>query len=130
MHMNNILIDAYAWIEYFEGSEIGKKVKELLEKKYCFTVAITIAETVSKITRNGFDPMPAVDIILGHSTVLPVGEELSIEAGRFHAEQRKKKPQFGLSDAYIYCCAKKIDAKILTNDHHFEDFKEAIMLKP
>ena len=30
--MTRLVIDAYAWIEYFEGSEIGKKVKELLEK--------------------------------------------------------------------------------------------------
>ena len=30
--MTKIVIDAYAWIEYFEGSERGKKVKELLEK--------------------------------------------------------------------------------------------------
>ena len=126
--MNRLVIDAYAWIEYFEGSEIGKKVKELLEKNDCFTVVITLAETVSKLTRKGFEAMSAVDVILGHTTILPIGEEVSIEAGKFHAEQRKKKPQFGLSDAYIYCCAKKLGAKIVTNDHHFKDFKDVIML--
>ena len=29
--MNVFVIDAYAWVEYFEGSSLGEKVKDIVE---------------------------------------------------------------------------------------------------
>ena len=41
------VIDSYAWIEYFRGSEQGKSAKEYIESMDSVTSSITIAELYS-----------------------------------------------------------------------------------
>jgi len=129
--MNRYIIDAYAWIEYLRGSEAGRRVKEVLEDERCktYTCALTIAEVVSKVAREGRDPETAYDILTSNSEIIDVDHQLSLEAGLLHAEIRKRIKDFGLADAYVLASARRIDAKILTGDPHFKDFKEAIIIR-
>lgn len=41
---------------------------------------------------------------------------------------RKTMRDFGLADAYILAAARKLDAKVLTGDKHFEGVKEAVFI--
>ena len=50
-------------------------------------------------------------------------------AGEFHAEIKEKIKDFGLVDSIIYIVAKEMNAKIITGDSHFKNFKEAILIK-
>jgi len=122
------VVDSWAWIEYLDGSYIGLAAKPLLEGQQCFTCCITLAEVVSKIRRRKQDEFAALQAVQSMSSVLSVDGNISVDAGLFHAEQRKSKPNFALSDAFIYCCAKRTGAKILTTDTHFKGFKETILL--
>jgi predicted nucleic acid-binding protein len=36
---------------------------------------------------------------------------------------------FGLADAFVLATARKLKAKVLTGDMHFEGVKEAVLLK-
>jgi len=124
------IIDAYAWIEYLAGSKAGEKVKSILEEEgnEVFTCAVTIAEVVSKIAREGFNFEVAYNILVSNSQIINVDADLSRKAGIIHSEMRKIKKDFGLADAYVLAAARKMKLKILTGDPHFKDLKEAIFI--
>jgi hypothetical protein len=48
------VIDSYAWIEYFQGSEYGKKAKKYIENGNCATPTIVLAELSDKYHREGW----------------------------------------------------------------------------
>jgi predicted nucleic acid-binding protein len=123
------VIDAYAWIEYLDGSEAGRKVTAILENNDdTYTCAVTLAEVISKVARIGKDPKIAYDILLSNSQIIRVDEELSLQAGLLHCEMRKIAKDFGLADAYVLATARRLKSKILTGDEHFKSVKEAIMI--
>jgi predicted nucleic acid-binding protein len=127
--MTKHVIDAYAWIEYLDGSTSGKKVASILESNDdVFTCAITLGEVISKVARMGKDAKIAYDVLLSNSQIITVEEELSLQAGLIHCEMRKTIKDFGLADAYILATSRKLKSRILTGDPHFQDFKEAIMI--
>src|SRR4030042_1302976 len=128
--MSKYVIDAYAWIEYLDGSEAGRKVNALLEKAdETYTCALTIAEVISKVARKGKNVQVAYDVLLSNSQIVDVDEELSLQAGLLHFEMRKTLKDFGLADAYVLATARKLKAKVLTGDVHFKNVKEAVLIK-
>jgi predicted nucleic acid-binding protein len=127
--MTKHVIDAYAWIEYLDGSPLGKKVASIIEDNdEIYTCAVTLGEVVSKVARKGKDAKVAWDVLMSNSQIVTVDEELSLQAGILHCEMRKAQKDFGLADAYILATARKLKSKILTGDPHFKELKEAIML--
>ncbi|MGD0643438.1 MAG: PIN domain-containing protein [Candidatus Bathyarchaeia archaeon] len=129
--MIRYVIDAYAWVEYLIGSEVGAKVNEIIEKENVevYTCAVTVAEVISKVARDKQDVEKAFDIILSNSQILNADEELSKKTGLLHAEMRKTEKDFGLADAYVLTTARELKSKVLTGDQHFKNLKEAVMLK-
>ena len=128
--MSKHVIDAYAWIEYLDGTETGRRVGEVIENPdEIFTCAMTIAEVVSKVARKGMNVKTAYDVLLNNSQVVNADEVLSLEAGLLHFEMRKTLKDFGLADAYVLATARKFKSKILTGDPHFKGMKEAILIK-
>ena len=127
--MTKHVIDAYAWIEYLDGTYAGRKLTEMLENSdSVYTCAVTLAEVVSKVARKGKDAKIAYDVLLSNSQIVCVDEELSQQAGLLHFEMRKTSKDFGLADAYVLATARRLKAKILTGDAHFKSLKEAIMI--
>ena len=129
--MSRYVIDAYAWIEYLIGSEIGIKVNEILEQENVevYTCAVTVAEVISKVAREKQDVEKAYDLLLSNSQIVNADEELSKNTGVLHAEMRQTEKDFGLADAYVLATARKLKSKVLTGDPHFKDLKEAVMIK-
>jgi len=128
--MTRFVIDAYAWIEYLDGTDAGSKVTATLENNDdIYTCAVTFAEVVSKVARVGKDAKIAYDVLQSNSQVVIVDEELSFQAGLLHCEMRKTDKDFGLADAYVLATARRLKSKILTGDPHFKSLKEAIMIK-
>jgi predicted nucleic acid-binding protein len=64
----------------------------------------------------------------GNSTIVEADGELSYEAGILHAEIRRTIRDFGLADAYVLATARRLGAKVLTGDPHFNGVDDAIML--
>ena len=48
-----IVLDSYAWVEYFIGSDSGRVVKECLDGEEAFTPSIVLAEVARKYLREG-----------------------------------------------------------------------------
>ena len=128
--MTKLVIDAYAWIEYLNGSEKGKKVAEIVEDEFneVFTSTATISEVISKTLHDGKDVEIALNYINNLSVVISVTKEIGNLAGQIHFQTKKKEKEFGMLDAFVAATAKSINAKILTGDKHFKNFEEAVFI--
>jgi predicted nucleic acid-binding protein len=122
-------VDAYAWVEYLDGTSRGIKLRTLIEENAeLYTSAVTLAEVVSKAARTGGDGKRADSIMRGNSTVVDADAQLSYDTGVLHAEIRRTVRDFGLADAYVLATARRVGGKVLTGDPHFRDLPEAIMI--
>ena len=128
--MTNFVVDSYAWIEYLEDSEKGKRAAETIENdsNEVFTSSATVAEVISKFLRSNKDVRIAINCINGMSTVVSVTQEIANLAGQIHFETKKKNKDFGMLDSFVVATARKLNAKILTGDPDFKVFKEAVMI--
>jgi predicted nucleic acid-binding protein len=129
--LSKYFVDAWAWVEYLIGSDLGARVNQILseEGNDVYTCAITLAEVISKTARERRDTKAAYALLSGNSQVVEADEELSVNAGLVQCEMRKTMKDFGLADAYVLATARKLNAKILTGDPHFKGMKEAILIK-
>src|SRR3990167_9217048 len=118
--MNRYVLDTYAWIEYLEGSEQGRVVREILldSTSEAITTAVTAAEVVSVFARRGHDAAKALDVMRRLSTLHIVEESMAEETGMAHAELKKKMKDFGLADAFVVAAARQLNAMIVTGDSH------------
>lgn len=128
--MTRLVVDAWAWIEYLDGSKRGERVREFLEDdgNDLFCTAISVAEVVSKFLRRDMNPETAFRAMAAFAKIVEIDGSTAIEAGEIHAKLRKEKPDFGLADAFVIAVAEKIGAKIITGDPHFRGVKNAIMV--
>jgi predicted nucleic acid-binding protein len=124
-----VVADAYAWIEYLDGTRRGERLRDLLERDTeVYTCAVTLAEVISKALRTGRDHQTAYAVIHGNSTIVDADEQLSNQAGILHAETRRTVHDFGLADAYVLATARALGAKILTGDPHFIGIEDATII--
>ncbi len=124
------LIDAYAWIEYLNGSSEGEKVHKIFQgSDECLTLSITLCEVISKVKRNKGNVEIAYEAIHSNSMIIDPSPNASREAGLIHAKVREKIKNFGLVDSLLLASAKQYGAKILTGDNHFKGFKDVIFLR-
>ena len=125
-----ILIDAYAWIEYLQGSVEGEKVHKIFQgNDECYSLSLTLSEVISKVKRNKGNVEVAYEAVCSNSTLVEPTSLISKEAGLIHAKMREKIKNFGLVDSLLLSCAKHFNAKILTGDNHLKRFKETIFLR-
>mgnify|MGYP001561052698 FL=1 len=129
--MGKFVVDAYSWVEYFNGTKSGEKVKGIVENSsnLIYTNVITIAELSSYFTRKGYDFETSKKIILSLSLFFPITKEFAEEAGKLHARIKKEKKHIGLVDILILLTAIKLNAKVITGDEDFRDFKETLIIK-
>ena len=122
-----MLIDTYAWIEFFNGTEKGAKVKEILKNNACFTSAICLAELSEWIERERLDGKDKLNAVKSLSSIIGLDEETLLLAGILKVEKRKRVKGFGLLDAIVLATAKQYGLKIVTGDKHFSG-ENAILL--
>ncbi len=127
--MSKIILDASAWLEYFEDTTLAPTIEEYLQNSVVMTFSITLAEVVAKILRHGKEPTRAITAIKQLSTIMNTTEELSLATAKTYALLRKTKTKISLSDVYLIELARQERAKILTKDTDFEGIKEAVLLR-
>ena len=123
-----IVIDAYAWIEFFRGSQQGKKLADLLNKEELITPSMVIAELSFKYAKEKIDFINRFNFIKTKSKICPLDSNLASIAGKIRYI-RKHINGWGIADSIILATAKLFKANILTGDEHFRDLKESIMVK-
>ncbi len=136
MDMKYFVVDTYAWIEYFKGSEQGLKLFSLVKntKNELFTPVTAITELKDYCDANSRDFEALLSEIRSNSHIVLLDENDAIEAGRNHAEMKKKTKNWGYVDSFIVAVHKKIErvygkTRIVTGDKHFKELNCTYWIK-
>ncbi|MBI4440023.1 type II toxin-antitoxin system VapC family toxin [Candidatus Woesearchaeota archaeon] len=113
------VVDSYAWVEYFMGTEKGEVVKRYIEKEICATSAITIAEISEKYKREGLRFQGDFNFILSKTKIIDVDSEIAMLSGEISCENKKKIKNWGMADSIILATARMLNARVITGDPHF-----------
>jgi predicted nucleic acid-binding protein len=122
-----VLIDSWAWVEFFAGSKIGEKVRAYVmdEDQEVIISSINLAE-IYRIALDRFNQQMAEKrrrAMISRCYLIPVDEEIAIKGAKFRHER-----DWGLGDALIYATAIREGAKVLTGDPHFKGLKDVTYL--
>lgn len=124
-----MLLDTSCWVEYFKGTEKGKKIKGLMEKQEVFyTCPITIAEISVWCHKNNKPLQDFITSIKKLSVMLDMSEDILAESGKIYHEERKSNGKIGLIDCIIYATAQIHGLILLTKDTDFRNLKDIKML--
>ena len=132
-----IVVDAYAWVEFFLGSGKGSRVKELIETaEDAYTPDTVLAEVARKYLRERSPEKQVRErlaAIHGASQVLKISSELAVLGSKAYLEllERAKKRRLqspSLFDGLVLGAARLHDSKVVTGDPHFEDLPETIWI--
>lgn len=122
------IIDAYAWVEYFRGSNEGKIAKDYIENKICATSAVTIAELNEKYKKEGKEFEEDFEFIISKTKIIDVNIEIALSAGGINFDNKKNIKNWGMADSIILATAKLLNAKVVTGDEHFRNL-DAVMIR-
>lgn len=133
-----IVVDAYAWIEIFIGSEEGKRAKENIEQaSETYTPDTVLAEVARKYLREGMNQETVMDrltIITEASSITSISMETAMEAAKCYMKlsDEAKKARLrtpSLFDAIVLATTKLLQAKVLTGDEHLKKLPETLWIK-
>jgi predicted nucleic acid-binding protein len=122
------VIDTFAWIEYFGGTEKGDNAKQYIESGEAITPTIVVAELTDKYLRERMNPKERLNFVRTKSTILPLDDEIAEVAGRISAERRPRVNGWGLVDSIVLATARARGLKVVTGDEHFRGLDEAVMI--
>ncbi len=134
---NRIVVDTYAWIEYFSGTEVGKNVKKFLVEGYTYTPSIVLAEISRKYIREGINPGAVkrrLHIIGELSVIAEIDYRIALESGKAylellsHSRKLGLKSRPGLGDAIVLATARVLGARVLTGDQHFRELEVTVWI--
>jgi predicted nucleic acid-binding protein len=127
----NVVVDSFAWIEYFAGTKPGEMVAKYIESANSITPTIVIVELSSKYAGLQQDFAPKLKFISLKSRVIALDQQIAVEAGGINAERKRKIARWGMADSIILATARMHEVRVLTGDEHFRDLagKEAVMIK-
>lgn len=124
-----IVFDTYAWVEYFLGTEKGKKVNVLLNENEIITPILAVIELNCKADKEGWNFEAFLDFIKSKSTISFISWDIARLCSKNYLEVRKSHKEFSLIDAIILSSAKISNSKLLTGDAHFKGLNETIFLE-
>lgn len=123
------VLDSYAWIEYFRGTESGKLVRPYLEGDSAATSTLTLAELREKYLREKWQTFEEdSSFIVARTALAPVDRQIAILAGEINHARKKKVSGWGMADSVILATARMVSAKVVTGDRHFEGLADAILV--
>lgn len=126
-----VVVDTYAWVEYFKGSDEGATAKKFIEGRFeMFTPSIVIAELSDKYRREGVGEWELRNKFIKLRTkILPLDETIADKSGELKQEIRKKYKDAGLADAIVLAHSMSVKGLILTGDEHLRHLENSIDMK-
>ncbi len=79
-----MLYDTHAWIEFFDGTEKGRIVKEMMQAESPAIAMASVSELTSWALKKGLDPSTIIDKIEKNAVVLSFGQNTAVLAGKIH----------------------------------------------
>ena len=120
-----VLIDSWAWIEYFKGSPLAAKAKEIIESSQKILLStINVGEIYHFLLKNKPDEAEIlIKFVLSSSFVIPLDSSIALKAAKIKYDKK-----IGLADSIVIATAEENNAKILTGDEDFKDMENVIYI--
>ncbi|MFH1588936.1 MAG: PIN domain-containing protein [Candidatus Diapherotrites archaeon] len=122
-----MLLDTYVWIELFNGTDKGEKVKQLIQSNACFTSSISLAELSEWIEKEKLNRKEILSYVKNFSAIIEADQKTMELAGIIKVQKRKEMKGFGLVDAIILASAKEFNLTVVTGDKHFKEENSLIL---
>lgn len=122
-----VLIDSWAWIEYFKGSGAGKKASRIIEDEEEAVVSTINMAEVYRWVLKFYDEDKArekVSAMKQRCFVIDVTEEIAIKSAKIRHETK-----LGLGDAIVLATANQENAKVVTGDPDFKGMEDVVYLE-
>jgi len=131
------VVDSYAWVEIFLGSDRGAKSRRMIEEaEEALTPDTVLAEVARKYLREGLDETDIgsrLRSIHAATTVTSIDIEVGIQSARAFLEladkalrERLQRPS--LFDAIVLATTRAYQAKLITGDEHLLGLPEVISI--
>lgn len=118
------IFDSFVWIEYFAGTERGRKVKNIVDDaEIIYTPSICLTEIKAKYLREGRDPTERVDFMERRSIIISIDKEVALKAAEVKTEHK-----LHTIDALIYTTASVKGGELVTGDVHFKGLPNVTMI--
>ena len=99
-NIRRLVIDTYAWIEFFIGSKKGEMVKDyLLGENEVYTPSIVLAEIARKYLRENMTEKivrKRLELIAKISIIIDMDEEIALETRKAYLELTRHAESIGL----------------------------------
>lgn len=121
-----VLIDSWAWIEYFKGTRSGARVRTYIEgDEDAIVSAVNVAEVYRWFLKDHDEPAAedGRSVLRARATIVPLDESIAVAAALARHVHR-----WGLGDAVVYATARARDARILTGDPDFKKLPDTIFI--
>lgn len=121
-----VLIDSWAWIEFFKGSEAGRDVKGYIDDDQDIIIStINLAEVYRWILRYYNENVAEEKrrAMKERCILINVDEGIAINAAKI-----KHNLKWGLGDSIVYATAKRESSKVVTGDSDFKGMEDVIFL--
>ena len=130
MSENKILLDTSALVEYIDRTTKGEEVRKDIEDENTTILvpSVVIAELTSKLKRKKIN-LDIIERLIAGAHILPLDEVIAKNAGTLHAELKIKIENISLADCVIMTHAENEDAKIISTDHHFKNYKNTKIIE-
>ena len=132
---SEFVIDTYAWVEYFAGSEAGRKVRSYVEGRDCATPTIVVAELSGKLRKEILGKRETdegrskkLEFVQSSTEVIPLDNETATQAGELDVLRKRSVKNWGLADSIVLATARGGGARVVTSDRHFADLKEVVFV--
>ena len=113
------LLDSFAWIEYFMGSERGAKVRGYVEGyEPLYIPSVCLSEIKSRYLRDKKDPTTRIEMIVERRFIVPLDKEIALLAAEV-----KQDHKLHTIDAIIYATAQHKGLTLVTGDQHFRGIR-------
>lgn len=126
------VIDSYAWIEYFMGTQTGEKIRTIIEGiDEKITPTICLAEIYAKTLKvESYELAEKQRIFIKQKSALaPLDEPSAVESANINNKLKKEIDGWGLADSIVYATAQLKKAEVVTGDQHFRKLKNVIFIK-
>lgn len=117
-----ILLDSSAILHYAKGTNLGLKVKQIMEKSeniYCNGIVYCECINTSNIEK-----INIIKKIFNRIEILPLSITEIIESGELLQNQRREGLQISVTDALIAISAIKTNSTLITTDGDFTRIKQ------
>ena len=121
-----VLIDSWAWIEYWRGGPESAKAAKFIEgSDTALASTVNLTETFFWVLRHYGEKKAEEkrETLKKRCFLVPLNEEIAVEAARL-----KFSLKTGLADSIILATARSRGAKVVTGDPDFKHIPDTIFL--